>query len=254
MSIYEEITSSIRKKRIHMTLIDPAAQGSDRAAVIAEEAEKAGTDYIMIGGSTKVDPAKLKETITRIRARTSRKIIIFPGSASMISDNADAIYFMSLLNSATTEFLIAHQVMAAPVLKRMGIETISMGYLIFEPGMTVGRVGNAQLISRTDSEKAVAYSLAAEMLGMKLVYLESGSGSPTFVSEEVVASVSSSIRIPLIVGGGIRDPVGASKIAEAGADIIVTGTVAEKADRIYDVLKPIISALKAVPVAHPGKI
>lgn len=254
MNIYDEIVDTSKTGKIHMTLIDPAAQSPSRAAVIAEEAERAGTDYIMIGGSTKVDYAKLRETITKIREKTSRKIIIFPGSASMVSDNADAIYFMSLLNSSTPEFIITHQVLAAPILKKMGIETISMGYIIFEPGMTVGRVGNAQLIPRTDKEKAVAYSLAAEMLGMKLVYLESGSGSPTYVSEEVVAFVKKNIGIPLIVGGGIRDPEAAARIAQAGANVIVTGTVAEKADRIYEVLEPIISAIKEVSTATSGKV
>lgn len=253
MSIYEEISRSARKNKVHMTLIDPAAQEPERAARIAEEAEKAGTDYIMIGGSTKVDPAILRETINKIREKTDLKIIIFPGSASMISDNADAIYFMSLLNSATPEFIISHQMVAAPVLRKMRIETISMGYIIFEPGMTVGKVGNAILIQRTDAEKAVGYSLAAEMLGMGLVYLESGSGSPTHVAEEVISAVKKNLRIPLIVGGGIRDPDAASSVAQAGADIIVTGTVAEKAERIYEVLEPIISAIKNVPVQTSGK-
>ncbi len=247
MKIYDEIIETLKQRKIHMTLIDPAAQSSDRAAKIADEAVKAGTDYIMIGGSTKVDPAKLRETISKIKERTKKKIIIFPGSASMVSDNADAIYFMSLLNSSTPEFIISHQVIAAPVLKKMGIETISMGYVVFEPGMTVGRVGNARLVPRTDAELAVGYSLAAEMLGMKLVYLESGSGSPTYVSEEVIKAVSKSLTIPLIVGGGIRDAKVASRVAEAGANIIVTGTVAEKAENIFGVLEPIIKAVKGYP-------
>lgn len=247
MKVYDEILDTIRNRKIHMTLIDPAAQNSERAARIAEGAERAGTDYIMIGGSTKVDPAELRETIARIKERTSRKVIIFPGSSSMISDNADAIYFMSLLNSSTPEFIISHQVRAAPLLNKMNIETISMGYVVFEPGMTVGRVGNAILVPRNDVEQSVGYSLAAEMLGMKLVYLESGSGSPTYVSEEVIRAVSSVLKIPLIVGGGIREGEVASKVAEAGANIIVTGTVAERAENIYNVLEPIINAIKAIP-------
>lgn len=237
-----------------MTLIDPASQDPERSALIAEEAGRAGTDYIMIGGSTKIDQKTLRETIDEIRKRTDRKIIIFPGSASMISDNADAIYFMSLLNAATPEFIIRHQIVAAPVLRKMDIETISMGYLVFEPGMTVGRVGKADLIPRDDAEKATGYAVAAEMLGMKLVYLESGSGSPTHVSEEVIRSVHGSIGIPLIVGGGIRKPETAATIAAAGADIVVTGTVAEKADCIYDALEPIVSAIREVPLRTTGKV
>lgn len=254
MTIYEDILETIKSRKIHMTLIDPAAQDPDRSARIAQEAERAGTDYIMIGGSTKIDSQKLTAAIDKIRKLTKKKIIIFPGSSSMVSNRADAIYFMSLLNSKTNEFIIRHQVVAAPVLKKMGIETISMGYLVFEPGMTVGKVGNADLISRTDCDTAVSYSMAAEMLGMRLVYLESGSGSPTCISEEVIASVSSSINIPLIVGGGIRDPVIAHRIAESGADIIVTGTVAEKTENIFEVLEPIISAVKTAVTSKTGKV
>lgn len=254
MKVYEEIVETLKKRKIHMTLIDPAAQGSEKSAKIAEEAERAGTDYIMIGGSTKVDPVELKKTIAKIKARTEKKVIIFPGSASMISDNADAIYFMSLLNSSTPEFLISHQIRAAPILRKMGIETISMGYVVFEPGMTVGKVGNADLVPRTDVEKSVGYSLAAEMLGMRLVYLESGSGSPTYVSEDVISAVSKSLSIPLIVGGGIRESEVATRVAEAGADIVVTGTVAERAENIFGALEPIIRAIKEIPVRQSEKV
>lgn len=254
MTIYEDILETIKSRKVHMTLIDPAAQDPDRSARIAHEAEKAGTDYIMIGGSTKVDRDKLNAAIMKIREMTDRKIIIFPGSSSMVSEKADAIYFMSLLNSKTNEFIIKHQVIAAPILRKMGIEIISMGYLVFEPGMTVGRVGNADLIPRTDSESAVAYSMAAEMFGMNLVYLESGSGSPTRVSGEVISSVKKNLKIPVIVGGGIRDPEAAEDVADAGADIIVTGTVAEKTDQIFDVLEPIIKAVKGYKSSSSGKV
>lgn len=254
MNVLKEILDGIKNRKLHMTLIDPASQSPERSARIAHEAERAGTDYIMIGGSTMIDPAALRETITRIREQTGLKIIIFPGSASMVSDNADAIYFMSLLNSSTNEFIIRHQMLAAPVLKKIGLETISMGYIVFEPGMTVGKVGKADLVDREDSDTAVSYSLAAEMLGMKLIYLESGSGSPTYVSEDVVSSVHRSIGIPLIVGGGIRNPENARKIAEAGADIIVTGTVAEQAESIFEALEPIVSAIKTVSVKAAGKV
>lgn len=245
MTVYAEIKELTKKKKVHMTLIDPATQDPERSALIAKEAERAGTDFLMIGGSTLIDSLKIRQTIDRIKEETKKKTIIFPGSASMISDNADAIYFMTLLNSRSTKFLIEQQAAAAPILKKMGIETIPMGYLVFEPGMTVGKVGDAELIGREDEKKAVSFSLAAEMLGMKLVYLESGSGSPTFVSEKVIRSVSSMLEIPLIVGGGIRDPEAASRVAEAGADIVVTGTVAERTAHVYETLHPIVEAVQA---------
>lgn len=248
MTVYSEIHDLTEKRKVHMTLIDPAAQAADRSALIAGQAERAGTDFIMIGGSTKIDSDQIGEAISGIKKATGLKTIIFPGSASMISKNADAIYFMSLLNSKSTNFLIKQQARAAPILRKMGVETIPMGYIVFEPGMTVGKVGEAELIERDDSENAVAYSLAAEMLGMKLVYLESGSGSPTHVSEAVVSAVASQLKIPLIVGGGIRDGKTAKRIAESGADIIVTGTVAEKSENVYDVLKPIIDSVHSADI------
>ncbi len=247
MTVYSEIAKLTSEKRVHMTLIDPAAQDPERSAHIAYEAERAGTDFLMIGGSTKIDSRKIGETISGIREITGLRTIIFPGSASMISEKADAVYFMSLLNSKSTDFLIQHQIRAAPVLKKMRMETIAMGYIVFEPGMTVGRVGNAELVGREDAEKALAYSLAAEMLGMKLVYLESGSGSPTRISDGVIKAVSDCIGIPLIVGGGIRDETAAGQVAAAGADIVVTGTVAERAGKVFEVLQPIVEAVHRVP-------
>lgn len=244
MNVYRSILEKSKHEKLHMTLIDPASQTPERSALIAKEADRAGTDYIMIGGSTEIDHRKMGETIDKIKGATSKPVIIFPGSSSMISDKADAIYFMTLMNSRKTEYLMGHQVKAAPFLKAMGIETITMGYLIFDPGMTVGKVGDADLIGREDSDTAVSYAIAAEMFGMKLLYLESGSGSPTFVSERVISDIKEAIGIPLIVGGGIRSPEAAERVVKSGADIVVTGTIAEKAKNVYTSLSPIISAIK----------
>lgn len=227
-----------------MTLIDPAFQEPEKAGNIAENAEIAGTDYIMIGGSTSVTREKLEGTIGKIRQHSTRKIIIFPGSSDTISPHADAIYFMSLLNSADPEFIIGHQARAAPHLKAMGIETISMGYIVFYPGMTVGRVGKANLISGDGVEKAVSYSLAAEMLGMKLLYLEAGSGASEIVNPEIIKAVKRSVGIPVIVGGGIRTPESARKVSETGADIVVTGSIVERSENVSTALKSIIDAIK----------
>lgn len=247
MNVLSRINNLSKRRKVHMTLIDPASQDLDRSTRIAIEAERAGTDFFMIGGSTAIDMKSMDDTIRSIKKNTSRPVIIFPGSSAMISAYADAIYFMSLLNSRNPDFIVGHQVKAAPYLKKMGIEIIPMGYLVFDPGMTVGRVGEANLIDNDNEESAVAYSLAAQMMGMKLVYLEAGSGSPVTVNPNVVKAVKSQLQVPLIVGGGIRSPEKAELIAGAGADIVVTGTIVEQTDKVTEALRPIISAIKNTP-------
>ncbi|MHB1471171.1 MAG: phosphoglycerol geranylgeranyltransferase [Thermoplasmataceae archaeon] len=244
MKVYDEIISTLKNDKIHMTLIDPASQDVDRAAAIAKEADRAGTDYFMIGGSTEIDSKRMDCTIGEIRKVTDKKIIIFPGSSSMLSRKADAIYFMTLMNSRNPEFIVKHQVKAAPILRSIKMETISMGYIIFKPGMTVGRIGEADLLDETNMDEVVSYSIAAEMFGLKMLYLEAGSGSPSHIRPDTVSGVRSSVSIPLIVGGGIRDPEASRKISQAGADIIVTGTVAEKSSNIEKVLGNIIKSMK----------
>ncbi len=244
MSVYKEILEKLKKEKIHMTLIDPATQSPEKSAEIAEGASKAGTDFIMIGGSSNITSEIIRNTVSRIKKVTDVRVIIFPGSPEMICDNADALYFMSLLNSRNPDFIVGYQASVARKIKGMGIETIPMGYVVFEPGMTVGKVGDASLVGRNDVSKAEAYAIAAELFGMKLVYFESGSGSPTYLDPELVREVRKHLEIPLIVGGGIRTPGAAVEIAKAGADIVVTGTVAERSVNIEETLKPIVGAIK----------
>lgn len=245
MSVYKEILDKLKNEKIHMTLIDPASQDPAKSGRIAEGASSAGTDYIMIGGSNNITRDIMTETVGRIKDVTDTKVIIFPGSPEMLCDNADAIYYMSLLNSRSTDFIVGYQASVSRKIRDMGIETIPMGYVIFEPGMTVGKVGQASLVGRDDTRRAESYALAAELFGMKLVYFESGSGSPTHVDPGLITEVKKQLHIPLIVGGGIRSAEVAKNIAESGADIIVTGTVAERSSNIPETLKPIIRAIKS---------
>lgn len=244
MNVYSEILEKLKTGKIHMTLIDPATQPPASSGKIADGAASAGTDFIMIGGSNNITHDIMTETVDAIKDVTDRKVIIFPGNPDMLCENADALYFMSLMNSRSTEFLTGYQVSVARRIVDTGIETIPMGYVIFEPGMTVGRVGNASLVGRTDAGKAESYALAAELFGMKLVYFESGSGSPTYVDPAVITAVKKKLHIPLIVGGGIRTPGSAESVSRAGADIIVTGTVAEKSTNTAETLGPLIRAMK----------
>jgi phosphoglycerol geranylgeranyltransferase len=150
---------------------------------------------------------------------------------------------MSMLNSRNVKMIIGEQVAASRIVKKLGIEPVSMGYIIVEPGMKVGEVGEANVVKRNDPKAAVSYALAAEFMGMQLVFLEAGSGAPSPVPSEIIEEVRKNITVPLIVGGGIREPEQAAMVRKAGANIIVTGTIVENGD--YEIkLKAIIQAVK----------
>lgn len=227
-----------------MTLLDPDKQTADEAGRLGAEAAAAGTDAIMVGGSTGVTQDKVDATVLAIKEAAKLPVILFPASAANLSPHADALYFMSLLNSRDPRLIVGEQRLAAPIVRAWGLETIPMAYLVIEPGMAAGKIGNADLIPRKNPIVAVQYSLAAQMLGMKLVYLEAGSGAPDPVPARVIRAVREAIDIPVVVGGGIRSSEAATAVATAGADIVVTGTIVEVA-REGDALRSIIEAVKA---------
>lgn len=234
-----------REGTVHLTLIDPASQSPEDAASIAFAAAQGGTDAIMVGGSTDAGGVVLDQTILKIRERTDKPIILFPGGASGVSRHADAIFFMSLLNSRDITFITSSQVMGAPLVYKSGIEPISMAYIIVEPGGTVGWVGDAKLIPKRKPEIAVAYALAGKFLGMHYTYLEAGSGADEPVRPEMIAAVKHALGSNmLIVGGGIRDAETAKRCALAGADMIVTGTVVERSSDVTGKIKELVSAIK----------
>ncbi len=244
MKVMDFIEKTLKNNKMHMTLLDPDKQEPEKAAALAEKAVEYGSDAIMIGGSTGVTSKNMDATIRAIKSRIEKPVIIFPTSAGALSPSADAIYFMSLMNSKSPVFLVRQQMIGAPIIKNMGIEPIPMGYIVIEPGMKVGEIGMADVIPRTKPELAAAYAIAAEMFGLRLVYLEAGSGAPEPVPSEMIKAVHESVNIPLIVGGGIRDAESARIAVNAGADIVVTGTVAEDHKKLY-VLRDIIKAVKS---------
>jgi phosphoglycerol geranylgeranyltransferase len=226
MNVLEYIQDKLKVGKVHMTLLDPEKE--IEAVHVCEHIEGSGSDAIMLGGSTGVNEQKLDDTIRELKRCTELPIILFPSSSRSLSRHADAIYFMSLLNSREVRIVVGEQKRAARIIKDYGIETIPMGYIIVEPGMKVGEVGQAEVVKRDDIDSAVGYALVAQFFGMKLVYLEAGSGAPVPVPYGMVSKVKEEIDVPLIVGGGIRTPEDAGALAKAGADIIVTGTIVEK--------------------------
>ncbi len=213
---------------VDLTLIDPdpIRQTAEDAGIVAKYAAEAGTDAFMVGGSTAF--GILDETIKEIKKQTDLPVILFPGNVAGISKYADAVFFMSVLNSRNPYYIIRAQLTGAQAVKMFGLEPIGMAYLILEPGGTAGYMGEAQLIPRNKPQIAAAYALAAQYIGFKLVYLEAGSGVDREVPLEVISGVSSIIDIPLIVGGGIETPEQATAAVRAGADMLVQGTFVEK--------------------------
>ena len=244
MNVHQYLMDRIAKGTIHMSLLDPDKQSAEEAGKIALKMKEAGSDAVMIGGSTGVNAENLSATAKAIREMSGLPTIHFPSGPAELSPDVDSIFFMSLMNSADLNMVMGYQVYGAPVIRKLGIETISMGYVIVEPGMKVGEVGKAMLVKRDEVKKAVAYAIACEMFGMDFVYFEAGSGAPEPAPTEIVAAVKAAVKIPVIIGGGIRTPEAAEAIRKAGADAIVTGTFIEQCSDD--------SKLKAVVAASKG--
>lgn len=244
------VESSIRRAvessgAAHLTLLDPDSQSPEKAASLACAAESGGTDGIMVGGSVGATGSLLEDTVKAIKEATGLPVILFPSSSAGLCRGADAVFFMSLLNSRSTSYLIENQAMGAPLVMRYGIEPIPMAYIIVEPGGTVGWVGDAKLVPRAKPEIAAAYSLAGKYLGMRMVYLEAGSGASSPVPVRMVSVVKRAMGDTLLVaGGGIRNGTAAREMVAAGADVIVTGTAVEDSKDASIFVREVVSAIK----------
>jgi phosphoglycerol geranylgeranyltransferase len=212
---------------VHVTLIDPEKVTPPQASRVARKAKASGTAAVMIGGSTFVSGAHLDDVIKAVKQTVKVPVILFPNNVTGISRHADAIWFMSLLNSVDPYFLIGAQILGAPLIKKYNLEPLPLGYIIVGEGGTAGVVGKAIPIPYNKPELAVAHALAGQYLGMRFIYLEGGSGARKPVPPEMIHAVKHSVDVPLVVGGGIRSGEQALAAASAGADIIVTGNVVE---------------------------
>lgn len=213
---------------MHFTLIDPDKSPGARAGNIAKGAVAAGSHLILLGGSTGISPEVIGEAARSVKAAVAVPVVIFPQGLASISPAADAVLFMSLLNSRNLDLVVGAHARAAPMIRSIGLEPIPMGYIVIAPGMRVGEVGQVDAIARDDPARAAGYALAAQYLGMRFIYLEAGSGAPAPVPTGLVRAVRDVVRIPVIVGGGIRSANDARPLLEAGASALVTGTIAEE--------------------------
>jgi phosphoglycerol geranylgeranyltransferase len=215
---------------IHITLIDPEKATPPQASRIASKARSSGTSAIMIGGSTFVSTTHLDNVVKAVKRSVKIPVILFPNNVTGISRYADAIWFLSLLNSADPYFLIGAQVLGAPIIKKYRLEPIPLGYIIVGEGGTAGVVGKAIPVPYNKHELATAHALAGQYLGIRFIYLEAGSGARRPVPPEMIRAVKRSIDVPLIVGGGIKSRGQALAAASAGANIIVTGNIVENTE------------------------
>ncbi|MEM1514471.1 MAG: geranylgeranylglyceryl/heptaprenylglyceryl phosphate synthase [Candidatus Bathyarchaeia archaeon] len=231
---------------IHITLIDPEKVTPETAALISCESESLGSSAIMIGGTTIISQEMFNKIVKYVKENVSVPVILFPNNITAISEHADAIWFMSLLNSADPYFISGAQVLAAPVIKKLGLETIPLGYIIIGEGGSTGVIGKACPIPYNKPGLAVAHALAAEFFGMRFVYLEAGSGASHPVPAHMIRMVKDAISIKLIVGGGIRNGLQAKEAVKSGADIVVTGTIIEdeEMENIRNKLNEVIMGIK----------
>ena len=230
MPVYNTILDKAVKGRKQLAvLVDPDKLSLKEVAALALRAGDTGADYFFVGGSLLVNN-QLDACIKTIKENANVPVVLFPGNTMQLSWKADAILFLSLISGRNAEMLIGRHVISAPYLKVSPLEVIPCGYMLIESGRqtAVQYMSNTAPIPADKNDIAICTALAGEMLGLKLIYLEAGSGAQRPVTAGMVKQVKESIGIPLIVGGGIRTPETASEICRAGADLIVVGTALEQ--------------------------
>jgi len=229
MTVYEQLLQTRQTKgAVYLILLDPDEVDGQTLPHFVTLATEAGVDGFLVGGSLCLS-LNFEQCIRTVKQYSSQPVIIFPGGNHQISSSADAILFLSIISGRNPELLIGQQVLSAPLIRQMGLEAISTGYMLIESGGTTTAefMSNTRPIPRNKPDIAIAHALAAEYLGMKAVYLEAGSGAQHPVPDEMIRGIAQYTSIPMIVGGGIRTPEVARRKVEAGASFIVTGTILE---------------------------
>lgn len=235
MGIYNNILSSIDKgKNLLAVLIDPDKTKKENLELFLRKINSTVATHLFVGGST-VDEDVMDDYILEIKKHSKLPIVIFPGDVSQISNEADAILFLSLISGRNPEYLIEKQVQAVSKLKNSELEIIPTGYLLIENGKetAVQRVSETHPLKRNDVKLIADTSKAGEYLGKKLIYLEAGSGAKHPIPTELITIVKKTLNIPLIIGGGIRNIEQLEKAFNSGADMVVIGTAFEENEDFY---------------------
>ncbi len=233
-------------KRSFAVLVDPDKVNGKDMIRLVELAIEARVDYFLVGGSLVIS-TYLDDCVQLIKSNCTIPVILFPGSPSQVSKYADALLYLSLISGRNADLLIGQHVVSAPFVRQSGLEIISTGYMVIDGGAptTVSYISNATPIPADKSEIAMCTAMAGEMLGMKIIYMDAGSGAKRPINEEMISRVSSVIDVPLVIGGGILDPEKAYLNCKAGADLIVVGNAIEKD---LTLLKEMSSAIHSVPL------
>ncbi len=246
-SIYH-ILQALKQKgqKSFAVLIDPDKVDAGAIAQLVTLSTEAKVDYFLVGGSLVISN-QLDEVVQQIKASCDIPVILFPGSPSQISKYADALLYLSLISGRNPELLIGQHVISAPFVKQSGLEIISTGYMVVDGGAptTVSYISNASPLPSDKNEIAMCTAMAGEMLGMKVIYMDAGSGAKRAITENMIHSVAQQITVPLIVGGGITNPEKAYLNCKAGADVIVIGNAIEKDASL---IKEMAAAIHSVPV------
>lgn len=232
-------------KKSFAVLIDPDKVNDQTVAELIELSVFSKVDYFFVGGSLVVSNY-LDQCLQLIKKSCSIPTVLFPGSPSQVSKYADALLYLSLISGRNAELLIGQHVVSAPMVKKSGLEVMSTGYMVVDGGAqtTVSYISNSSPLPSDKSEIAVCTAIAGEMLGMKLIYMDAGSGAKNPISETMITKVAQSISVPLIVGGGIVDPEKAYLNCKAGADVIVVGNAIEKDSSL---IREMAAAVHSVP-------
>jgi phosphoglycerol geranylgeranyltransferase len=234
-------------KKGFAVLIDPDKVDEPKLDELIQLGIAAAVDYFFVGGSLVIS-SHLDEVVGYIKKNCPIPVILFPGSPNQISKYADALLYLSLISGRNPELLIGQHVISAPAVKKSGLEIMPTGYMVIDGGAptTVSYISNAAPIPRDKNEIAMCTAMAGEMLGMKLIYMDAGSGARNPINESMVELVARHIEVPLIIGGGIIDPEKAYLNCKAGADIVVVGNAIEKDPGL---IKEIAAAIHSTPVA-----
>lgn len=224
MNIYHTILENkAAQQKMLAILLDPDKCRSENQDLLCKQINEAAPHFVFVGGSTVTEP--INEFVLELKKRLHMPVVLFPGSASQFSPHADALLFLSLISGRNPEYLIGQHVLSAQCIKQSDLETISTGYILISGGKTsaVELASHTTPLARQDVDTAVSTALAGEMLGMKLIYLEAGSGAAQPIPADTIKAVRSALSVPLIVGGGICSASELTAALEAGADLIVVG-------------------------------